>query len=113
MSHIDDKTPPEIPDAQAPSPEKTTDTTVDDRALRSKTLSVKVPETVDEEIDRYADDRGKTKSWVVREAIREYFVRAENARGPSVLSLAEDLAGSVEAEPDLSTNPEHMEGYGR
>lgn len=80
---------------------------------RTHLLSVKVPETLERDLERRAETFGQSKSEIVREAVQEYLARREGTKAGSFLEQARDLAGVVEAEPDLSTNPEHLEGYGR
>jgi metal-responsive CopG/Arc/MetJ family transcriptional regulator len=80
---------------------------------RSRLLSVKVPETLERDLEQRAEKLGQSKSEVVREAVQEYLARRKGTNKGSFLDQARDLAGVVEAEPDLSTNPEHLEGYGR
>lgn len=76
-------------------------------------LSVKVPESLDDQVAEYARRHGVSKSSVVREALRSHLARETETRPRSFLEQAKDLAGIVEAESDLSTNLEHLESYGR
>ncbi len=76
-------------------------------------LSVKVSRDLEYDLEREAEKRGRSKSSIVREAVQEYLVHQAGAKAGSFHDQARDLAGVVEAEPDLSTNPEHLEGYGR
>ncbi len=76
-------------------------------------LSVKVPKDLESDLQRRAETLGRSKSSIVREAVQEYLVRRKGMKTGSFLDRARDLAGVVEAEPDLSSNPEHLEGYGR
>lgn len=97
-----------------------------------KILSLKVPASLDAELEAAASRRGTTKSALLREALTSYLgqgagepragdVRepapppygdAEEPAEPSFLSLAGDLAGCLEGPEDLSTNPEHLRGFG-
>jgi Arc/MetJ-type ribon-helix-helix transcriptional regulator len=79
-----------------------------------KTMSLKISEELEEKIERAVRRHRLTKSEIVRQAL-ERFVREEPAPPPpsSALALLEDLAGCLEGPPDLSTNEEHLEGYGR
>ncbi|HEV8628746.1 MAG TPA: ribbon-helix-helix domain-containing protein [Thermoanaerobaculia bacterium] len=78
-----------------------------------KTLTLKVPEDLAEELDRVAAQRGATKSTLVRRAIREHLDRGTEASRGSFLEAASDLAGAVEGPADLSTHSKHLRGYGR
>jgi len=78
-----------------------------------KTLSLKIPETLDGDLLAFAQKRGVSKSEVVREALVRLFQRERPAVRGSALAMVEDLAGSVEGPEDLSSNPAHLEGFGR
>lgn len=102
-----------------------------------KILSLKLPASLDAELEAAAARRGTTKSAILREALESHLAREAGAPGPassasdevregappyeaeeggevrSFLSLAEDLAGCVEGPADLSTNPEHLRDFGR
>ena len=79
-----------------------------------KTLTVKLPEALDAKREIAAEDRGESRSSVVREAIASY-VGAEEpaASGLSCYDLSRDLAGSFDGPEDLSRNQAHLKGYGR
>jgi len=79
-----------------------------------KVLSIKVPEAVDRRITAAMKRRGMRKSDMVREALERYLDEAHEARRGSFLDLAGDLVGCVKDAPaDLSSNPRHLDGYGR
>ena len=82
-----------------------------------KTLSIKVPETLDRHLAELAERRGVSKSVLAREAMRDLVARKSSGtdRPPrgSFLALAEDLAGCVDAPEDLSSNKKYLNGYGR
>lgn len=79
-----------------------------------KVLSVKVPEALDRKITAALKRRGMQKSEVVREALERFLDEDHEARRGSFLDLAGDLVGCVKDAPvDLSSNPKHMDGYGR
>jgi hypothetical protein len=51
---------------------------------------------------------------VVREALERYLDETHEVRRGSFLDLAGDLIGCVKDAPaDLSSNPKHLDGYGR
>jgi predicted transcriptional regulator len=73
-------------------------------------------------LERLAEQRRLSPAAVVRAALDRELKAAsseieddQNAdiRPGSFLDGIEHLVGSVEGPSDLSTNPEHMEGYGR
>jgi predicted transcriptional regulator len=74
-----------------------------------RTVSFKLPATLDRAISRVAKSRKSTRSAVVRKAL-EAFTREG---GDSVAAVASDRAGSVEGPADLSTARKHMTGYGK
>jgi len=74
-----------------------------------RTVSFKLPKSLDEALDALARSRGESRSAVVREALE---VLAKGRRR-SVTALAGDLVGSVEGPADLATNRKHMVGYGK
>lgn len=77
-----------------------------------KTLSLKLPETLDSQIGAIARQRGKSKSAVVRSALDAYLASEMAPRSGSALDLAGDLAGALEGPTDLSCHDGHMRGYG-
>lgn len=79
-----------------------------------KTLSLKLPEILESQLDIFARKNGMSRSEIVRRALLQYFSSDEVSRPGSFLDLARDLAGSVEGGPsDISTNKDYMEGYGK
>jgi predicted transcriptional regulator len=78
-----------------------------------KTLSLKVPETLNDQLEELARETRRSKSMVIRMAIEAYQRRGRRAEKKSFLAQARDLAGSVDGPPDLSTNRKHFETYGR
>lgn len=80
-----------------------------------QTLSMKVTEDLNRTLSDLARQRGISKSALIREAITELVARERPGRpaSGSFLAAAEDLAGCVDGPEDLSTNVEHLAGYGR
>jgi predicted transcriptional regulator len=79
-----------------------------------KVLSLKVPESLDRKLSAVVKLRHMSKSVVVREALEQYLNESHEVRKGSFLELAGDLVGRVKDAPaDLSTNPKHLDGYGR
>ena len=77
-------------------------------ARAPRLVSIKLDSDLDHELTEIARRKKVSRSWVVREALREYASRPRR----SALDLAGDLAGSVEGPRDLSTNSRHLSGYG-
>jgi len=76
------------------------------------TLTLKVPELLNTQLNSYAKKKGLSKSEIVRIALLEYFSRDDTRFEGSFLDLSEDLAGSIEAPADLSANKDYLQGYG-
>jgi Arc/MetJ-type ribon-helix-helix transcriptional regulator len=77
-----------------------------------KTISVKIPVSLDRRLQEQATKAGMNKSEVLRRALELYLVK--NRKGPkeSVAVLAEDLAGCFQGPTDLATSAEHLDEYG-
>lgn len=74
-----------------------------------RTVTFKLPQHLEESIDRLARLRGVSRSAVIREALEAYVVEPKK----SALDRAGDLVGAFDGlPPDLSTNPKYMEGFG-
>jgi predicted transcriptional regulator len=78
-----------------------------------KTVSLKMPDALDEELSEVARRTGRSKSLVVRMALSEFLPRRSGLSRRSFLSRAADLAGSVVGTRDLSVNKRRLKGYGR
>ena len=76
------------------------------------TLTLKVPDLLNTQLNSYAKQKGLSKSEIVRIALLEYFSRDDTKFEGSILDLSEDLAGSIEAPSDISINKDYLEGYG-
>lgn len=77
-----------------------------------RTISLKVPDGIDEKLEARARDLGKTKSEITREALLQ-FLEGHRASGVSCLDLVRDLVGTAHGPGDLASNKKHMRGYGR
>ncbi len=82
------------------------------RSSVMSTLTLKVPDELNSQLNRYAKRKGLSKSEIIRIALIEYFSRDNIKHEQSILDLSEDLAGSIEAPSDISTNKDYLEGYG-
>jgi len=78
-----------------------------------KTLTLKLPEVLETQLDAFANKNGLSKSEIVRRALSYYLSNNDHVNTGSFLDLSRDLAGSIEAPSDLSTNKEHLDGYGK
>ena len=82
--------------------------------MSSNRISIRISEELRANLAAEAAAAGKPESELVREALAEYL--ASRDRGESAYEVAKrlKLLGCVkDAPPDLSTNPDHFEGFGR
>lgn len=73
-----------------------------------RTISLKIPESMERELDSLVSQRHTTRSAVLREALSGL----SKQRTRSAADLAGELVGSLRGSPDLSVSPRHMNGYG-
>jgi len=81
-----------------------------------KVRSVKVSKEMELALRVRAREKGVTDSFVVREALAEYLAAPTDGSAKARQSFsaqAADLAGCVKGPADLSTNPRHLDGFGR
>lgn len=78
-----------------------------------ETLTLKITGIIKEKLRTYSKRKGLSKSEIVRNALNEYFEKDDFEKQGTFFNLASDLAGSVDGPPDLSTNKEHLSGYGQ
>ncbi len=74
-----------------------------------RTISVKIPVYLDEQLTRISEQRRLSRSTILRDAITAYVAEPDK----SFTACASDLAGSLSGPEDLSTSAEHMAEYGR
>jgi Ribbon-helix-helix protein, copG family len=77
-------------------------------------INVRVDKRLKEELEAEAKEKGVQPSVIVRQALEEHM--RSRTRRANCRDLAERLGliGAAKGLPaDLSTNPEHMEGFGR
>lgn len=60
-----------------------------------------------------AECDGKTQEDAVLKAVERELAADNQKQHGSVLDVTEDLCGAAEGPRDLSTNPEHIEDYGK
>lgn len=80
-----------------------------------KTLTIKVPDELARRLEQRAKRSGRSKSSLARESIERDLDRDSLLEEPpSVYDLVKDDLGCVDSGvTDLSTNPKHIEGFGR
>ena len=78
-----------------------------------KTLSLKLPARLDAMLRAAVQGRHKAKSDLVREALENYLANSVRGGPVSFAALTDDLAGKIKGPRDLSSNPRHLDGFGR
>lgn len=83
--------------------------------LEMNTLTVKIPSRLERELAALSEREHVSRSEIVRQAIQQYLQARTQAGGlPSALDQAGELVGCFAGGPaDLSSNPAHLEGFGR
>lgn len=82
--------------------------------MASDRLSVRIPPELQNSLESLSEATGKSEAEVVREALQEYCLK--HAKLPTAYDVAEEagVIGCVRGGPkDRSTNPRHMDGFGR
>ncbi|HVX83473.1 MAG TPA: hypothetical protein VH253_01525 [Phycisphaerae bacterium] len=77
-------------------------------------MSLKLPPPLEAKLNAEARVRRIPKSRIVRELLEKHYKTNGKKHRPTFGEVAGHLFGSVKGLPrDLSTNPKHMEGYGK
>jgi Arc/MetJ-type ribon-helix-helix transcriptional regulator len=78
------------------------------------TITCKIPEKMDAELESIIEKRAISKSEFVRQAIERELEEQKKAVELSAYDLMKEACGIIKGGPaDLSTNPKHMKGFGR
>ena len=81
---------------------------------RMTTITCKLPEALDAELEAVAEKRGVSKSEVVREAIEANLPEQRRRAELTAFDMMKSACGILQGGPsDLATHPRHMEGFGR
>ena len=79
-----------------------------------RTISLKLPDDLLDQLASEAKVRQVTKSWLVRESLEKALCKQPPAGEVSCYDLARDLAGTVKGLPeDLADNPKYMDDFGQ
>ncbi len=80
-----------------------------------KTMTVKLPDELAVRLEKRAKRLGVSKSALLRESLERGLHEADSVEEePSMYDLVKDDLGCFDSGlGDLSTNPKHMEGFGR
>ena len=74
------------------------------------TISLKVPENLAQQLEHEAKKSSRSRSEIVREALKEKFESKKQRR--TMGDALRECGGFFEGPEDLSTNPKYMEGFG-
>ncbi len=74
-----------------------------------RTVSFKLPESLDDALSDLARRRKSSRSALVREALEGLAVSGRR----SVTAVVDELVGALDGPADLSTNRKHLSGYGK
>lgn len=79
------------------------------------TLTIKIPESLEAEVERASGEEHVSKSELVRRALDAYLrQRKSGVASVSALDRAGDLVGCFAGGPDdLASNPRHLADFGR
>jgi hypothetical protein len=79
-------------------------------------VSLKLPDALDAQLNEQARQRQLSKSELMRRALKAFLqapIDFNAPAAPSACDLLADLVGCCEGAPaDLSSNPEHLAGFG-
>ena len=76
------------------------------------TVSLKLSTELNSELERQARQRGLRKSQFMRQILEAYITENKKVSSNSLLDGIADLAGVLDGPADLSSNPDHLDGYG-
>lgn len=81
--------------------------------MNLKTITMKVSEEMLEDIQSLTKDLDISQSSFVRDAIIEYMTKIHNQSKASFAEKTNKYRGIVSLAPDLSTNRQHLLGFGK
>jgi metal-responsive CopG/Arc/MetJ family transcriptional regulator len=82
--------------------------------MASQRITVRVPAALGSNLRQRSREKGQTPSDLVRLALENYLGREDSPGSAYALADAAGLIGCVRRAPkDLSTNPRHLEGFGK
>ncbi len=81
--------------------------------MNLKTITMKITEDMLEDIQTLTEDLDITQSAFVRDAILDYMTKIHTESKSSFAEKTKKYRGLVSLAPDLSTNKQHLIGFGR
>jgi hypothetical protein len=77
-------------------------------------INVRVDDRLKRQLESEAKEKGVSPSAIVRQLLEEHYRQRPPAENCYQLAQRLGILGSIKGLPaDLSTNPDHMEGFGR
>lgn len=76
------------------------------------TITCKIPERLDAELQTLARRQRVSKSAIIRQALERHVQRRHTGTSPRAFDLVKVLSGSLHGPTDLSTHPRYLEGLG-
>jgi metal-responsive CopG/Arc/MetJ family transcriptional regulator len=77
-----------------------------------KAISIKLPDPLFHDLTQWAKNNASSQSEIIRSALTAYLQRDTQPEKASCADRASRWIGMMEGPQDLSTNPEHMRGFG-
>lgn len=78
-----------------------------------KTISLKIPESLEQQLQRLALESDVSKSEILRRALELFLTTDKVPDSASVTALAGSLVGCFRGPTDLSTNTDHFDEFGQ
>lgn len=78
-----------------------------------KAISIKLPEALFHDLVQRAQSSASSQSEVIRTALTAYLQGDLTAQNASCADRATRWTGMLQGVADLSTNPEHLRGFGQ
>ena len=102
---------------RARSPGRLDESGIESYARRMKTVSLELPDTLEEELTAQASRTGLSTSELVQKALTSDLSKASEPvvpkPGSSIPQGVQHLVGCLEGPEDLSTNKKYLNEYGR
>jgi predicted transcriptional regulator len=77
-----------------------------------KAISIKLPDPLFHDLAQRAKTSASSQSEIIRVALAAYLQSDTQAPAASCAERASRWTGMVQGQPDLSTNPDHLRGFG-
>lgn len=78
------------------------------------TVTLKMPQSLASRLGVAAEKRQTSRSELIRTAVLKYIEEEpSDSTKPSAYDLVREFSGTVEGPCDLSSSPNHMQGYGK